>query len=86
MRVDYHRLFIKEHKKLQPKIRTAFQERLKIFFLNKFDPLLDNHSLGGEYSGCRSINVTGDYRAIFIEDGELIKFLRINTHHELYGK
>ena len=86
MRVDYHRRFKKEHKKLQLKIKVAFQERLKLFFIDKFDPLLDNHSLNGEYVDCRSINVTGDYRAIFVEYGEFVKFLRINTHHELYGK
>lgn len=86
MQVDYHRRFIKEHKKLHPKIREAFQDRLKIFLIDKFNPILDNHQLAGEYAGCRSINITGNYRSIFIESGEYIKFLRINTHHELYGK
>lgn len=86
MRVDYHKQFKKEHKKLQPKIKASFQERLEFFFIDKFHPLLNNHPLGGEFAGCRSIDVTGDYRAIFVEQGELVKFLRINTHHELYGK
>lgn len=69
MIVDYHRLFKKDWKHLQPKVKQAF-----------------NHKLQGYYEGCRSINVTGDYRAIFVEEVDSIKFLRIGTHVELYGK
>jgi len=86
MQVDYHRKFVKNLSKLQLNIREAFRQRLKLFLDDKFNPLLDNHQLHGEFFGCRSINVTGDYRAIFTEENEVVTFLRIGTHHQLFGK
>ncbi|MEK7610438.1 MAG: hypothetical protein AAB468_01680 [Patescibacteria group bacterium] len=88
MRVNYHRLFQKKFNKLTPKIKQALFLRLKSFFANKFDPILNNHGLHGRYPKFRSINITGDYRAIFTEQegGKMVTFLDIDTHHKLYGK
>lgn len=86
MQVDYHRKFLKNLTKLPPKIRQFFRQRLELFLNDKFTPILDNHPLHGEFFGCRSINVTGDYRAIFVEENEVVTFLRIGTHHQLFGK
>lgn len=61
--------------------------RFEVFEEDPFHPLLRNHPLAGEFSDCRSINITGDLRAIYEEiDFETIRFLRIGTHHELYGR
>ena len=49
-----------------------------------FHPLLNNHSLGGEYNGCRSINITGDIRAIFYVKTDVVVFINIGSHPELY--
>ncbi|MEK7622157.1 MAG: type II toxin-antitoxin system RelE/ParE family toxin [Patescibacteria group bacterium] len=86
MQVDYHRKFIKNLAKLPQNIRESFRQRLGLFLNDKFHPLLDNHQLHGEFVGCRSINITGDYRAIFTEENRVITFLRIGTHHQLFGK
>ena len=53
---------------------------------NQYDVLLNNHALSGEYVGCRSINITGDVRAIYeeIKDNHF-EFVAIGTHTELYG-
>lgn len=59
---------------------------------NKADPhhrLLNNHSLTGEYVGYRSINITGNWRAVFSEiqdeeGNELIVFKVLGTHSQLY--
>jgi len=48
-------------------------------------PLLNNHDVSKVYTGCRSINITGDYRAIFQDEGEIVIFITIGTHSELYG-
>ncbi|MEK7618030.1 MAG: type II toxin-antitoxin system mRNA interferase toxin, RelE/StbE family [Patescibacteria group bacterium] len=87
MRIEYSRRFLKDLKKCSPKIRLAFVSRLELFLGDKFYPLLNNHALGGEYSGCRSINITGDYRAVFeeYEGGKTIYFITIGTHSQLYG-
>jgi hypothetical protein len=29
--------------------------------------------------------VTGDYRAIYVEVADIVWFIRIGTHHELFG-
>ncbi len=86
MTIDYHRLFKKVWKRLPLKIKQGFRDKVKIFQNDRFNSTLNNHPLQGEYAGCRSINITGDYRAIFVEDTDSIKFLRIGTHTELYGK
>jgi mRNA-degrading endonuclease YafQ of YafQ-DinJ toxin-antitoxin module len=70
--------------KLPIKIEDAFNARLAIFLVNKFDPLLNNHELEGEYAGYKSINIMGDYRAIFQDFGDDILFITIGTHSELY--
>ena len=78
--------FRREYRRLPSKIQQQTDERLRMFKASQFHPLLNNHLLGGEYKGCRSINVTGDYRAIFEIRAEDYIFIRIGTHSELYGK
>ncbi len=80
-----HKSFKKNFKKLPPKIRKQFYERAELFAANKFNAILNNHSVDQAYTNCRSINVTGDYRAIFRENAEVAIFLDIGTHSELYG-
>lgn len=86
MRVDFAHSFLKILDKCPEKIRERFEERLSIFLDNPFSPELNNHPLRGEYSGCRSINVTGDWRAIFKKAGEDVCFVDIGTHSQLYKK
>ena len=66
-------------------MQLKFYERLDLFTGNKFHPILNNHSVDKRFPGCRSINVTGDYRAIFKEVGQEVKFVHIGTHSQLYG-
>ena len=76
--------FKKKFAKLSPKIQNKFYERWVIFQQNKFDPILDNHSVDKKYPGCRSVDITGDYRAIFREEDGIAIFVNIGTHSELY--
>ena len=85
MKPEYHKNFRKQFDKLPLKIQDKFGERLDLFLQNQFHPLLDNHSLTGEYEGCRSINITGNIRAIFYLKTESdIVFINIGSHPELY--
>ena len=86
MKIERHRLFRKGYKKLPRQVQLAFQERVALFVQNKYDPILHNHALSGEYLGKRSFNVTGDYRVIFVEQEDLVVLYLIGTHSELYGK
>lgn len=84
MEIVFHKQFKKKLKKLPVKIQNQFYDRLDLFVRNKNDKILENHSVDKAYSDCRSINITGDYRAIFKEDQNLAIFITIGTHSELY--
>ena len=88
MEIRYSRQFVKQFKKLPNDIKKAFKERLKIFLDDNYHPILCRHKLKGDFVGCHSLNVTGDFRAIFKEfdDEEIIVFSEIGNHHQLYGK
>lgn len=79
-----HRLFLKKFKKLPVKIRSRFGERLELFLAMPTDPSLNNHSVEKVFPDCRSINITGDYRAIFKVEQDTVIFITIGTHAELY--
>ncbi len=86
-RIDFSRKFEKNLKKAPKKIQVAFRKRLEMFLSDKFHPILNNHPLVGEYQNYRSINVTGDWRAVFREfqGGEVVYFDLLQTHSKLYG-
>jgi mRNA-degrading endonuclease YafQ of YafQ-DinJ toxin-antitoxin module len=85
MEIFLHKSFKKEYAKLQPVIKESFKRRRNLFLQDSFNPLLNNHSVDAAYPGCRSINITGDYRVVFRELGENAQFLHIGTHSQLYG-
>jgi addiction module RelE/StbE family toxin len=77
--------FNRKHLKLSLKIRKQFEERLIIFNNEPNARILNVHKLSGKYEGMWSINVTGDYRAIFDkQEGGLIIFIAVGTHSELF--
>jgi addiction module RelE/StbE family toxin len=87
MTIFFAKEFRKNYDRLQSRLQKMCDERLLLFETNPFHDTLNNHSLHGEYAGCRSINVTGDYRAIFYYEGaDAVRFIAIGTHHELFGK
>lgn len=85
MIIDFHKDFTKDFKKLSPKIKAKFKERLLLFEKDEFDTILNNHALKGTWVGYRSINVTGDIRAIFKRDDDRVLFVAIDSHSNLYG-
>jgi addiction module RelE/StbE family toxin len=85
MIIVFQNIFKKKFKKLSSKIKDQFDERLILFQKNKFDPILNNHSVEKRFPDCRSVNITGDYRVIFKEEKEdMYIFVNIGTHSELY--
>ncbi|MSU75562.1 MAG: hypothetical protein EXS55_03555 [Candidatus Magasanikbacteria bacterium] len=84
MEAVFHKSFKKKFKRLPPKIQAQFYTRLDLFLRDPFNAVLHNHSIDKAFPDCRSINITGDYRAIFQSQGELAAFITIGTHAELY--
>jgi len=77
MAVKTNSFFRKQYKKLSQKLQNKFIERLEIFKDYQSHPQLNHHLLHHPYEGCRSINVSGDIRAIYEIKGNDIIFIRI---------
>lgn len=86
MIITYSRVFKKMLRKQPAVIQEKFYERLILFVKDPYSPLLSNHALNGEWVGCRSINITGDIRAVFEKIGDnCSEFIDIGSHSELYS-
>ena len=85
MKLTFHLQFQKHCEKLHKKQRQHVTERLHLFLDDPFHPVLHNHALKGKYLDYRSINITGDLRAIYksVSETECI-FVAIDTHSNLY--
>jgi addiction module RelE/StbE family toxin len=79
-----HRNFEKSYAKLDENIKTAFRERRNLLLMDPDHPILSRHSLRGKWLGCHSINITGDYRAVFKMEGYIVIFIEIGRHGQLY--
>jgi addiction module RelE/StbE family toxin len=84
MHIEFHTSFKKRRKRVPEKIRLQANEYLRLFAQNPHHPLLNNHSLSGKRKGQWSINITGDWRAIYIIEENTIVFIDIDTHSNLY--
>ena len=85
MKILLHRNFEKKFPKLPLKIQEGFKMRRNLFLENPFHPLLNNHPLTGDRKSQWSINITGDWRAIYLFSGEnTVVFIDIDTHSNLY--
>lgn len=86
MKIRFHKNFDRQFAKLRPSEKKKAQERLQLFLDNQFNPVLENHPLKGSYTDYRSINITGDLRAIFkfLSENECV-FVAIDSHSNLYS-
>lgn len=77
--------FEKQLKKFPKKVKNKVMEKLLIFMTDPMHYTLSSHPLTGEWAGHRSINITGDIRAIYKKlDEKVVRFVTINSHSELY--
>jgi addiction module RelE/StbE family toxin len=84
MEVRFVRQFKKLYRKALAEIQVAFDSRLEMFLTNPNHPLLKSHPLRGKLAGCFTINITGDWRAIYELDNSTVIFLSLGTHSQLY--
>jgi addiction module RelE/StbE family toxin len=85
MNVTYSSQFLKMVRKLPPKIKSQLADRIELFATNPLHAQLRNHALHMPYKGSYSINVTGDYRAIYhLVDEQTALFTHVGTHSQLY--
>ncbi len=84
MQIVYLQSFEKQLQVMPQKIRESFMIRLSLFARNPFDVLLHNHKLKGKFKGYRSINITGDWRAVYKQQGDTVIFVALGTNSKLY--
>ena len=71
--------------KLSPKVKQKMSERIELFTNDPLSSQLRNHALYSPYKGSYSIDITGDYRAIYhLVDDKTALFTHIGTHSQLY--
>jgi mRNA interferase YafQ len=85
MTIAYSKNFIKQARKLSPELRKKLLERIEIFSKNPLHPDLRNHQLKGRYKDYRSVDVTGDVRALYLQKEDEAIFDTVGTHSQLYG-
>lgn len=88
MKVFFHKYFQKRYRKSSSKTQDKFDIQLEIFYKDVYDERLNNHELHGKYTNHKSINVTGDIRAVYRKVSmatEDVIFVDIGTHGELYS-
>jgi addiction module RelE/StbE family toxin len=85
MTIAYSKNFIKQAKKLHLEARKKLLERIAIFSDNPLHPLLRNHQLKGKHKEYRSIDITGDIRALYMQKENEAIFDTVGTHSQLYG-
>lgn len=84
-KIEYTKKFRKQYSRLNPKIRTQFKNRQRLWLDNPYNTQLHLHMLTGRYTGLYSINITGDIRALYEKiDGSYVIFGFIGTHSQLY--
>lgn len=89
MNIKYSTTFKKQYKKAPKQIQNKIKERLSLFIQNPMIAILNNHALTGKFQGRRSVNITGDWRAIYsirvsLESKREYYFEFVGTHSQLY--
>lgn len=86
LEIKFSREFIKMSNKCPKNIRSKIRERLDLFKIDPYNPILNNHSLKGKYKDLRSINITGDWRVIYKPNKThtIAMLLLVGTHSMLY--
>ena len=83
--IIFHKNFEKQYIKLKEGDKKRFKEKTNVFSIDQFNPILNNHPLKGKYKGYRSINISGDLRAIYkMKTKSCFVFVAIDNHSNLY--
>ena len=85
MNIAYSKRFLKTVRKLPPKVQAQLADRIELLGANPLHKQLRNHALHTPYKGSFSIDITGDYRALYhLIDEQTALFTHVGTHSQLY--
>lgn len=87
MKIKYVGQFIKHfYRRIQPypQLNHQFDERVKLFLKSPNHPILKSHKLKGKKKDRRAFSVTGDIRVVYFIERDIIYFIDIGTHNQVY--
>ena len=84
MQINFTKRFAKQRDKAPTKIQKSLNTKLELFIMDPFNGQLDNHPLKGRLKPYRSIDITGDWRAWYVEVDDVAWFDVLGTHSQLY--
>jgi addiction module RelE/StbE family toxin len=86
MRYILSKRFEKDFAKLPKSTKEKAIDVFELFVVDSQNPGLRVHPLKGRWVGHFSIDITGDTRAIyFIVEKDMVRFVAIGSHSQLYG-
>lgn len=85
MKISFSKRFIKQAKSLDVLVRQKVLKKIEVFSINPLHPSLRNHCLKGKFKQYRSIDITGDIRALYLEGEDEAIFDAVGSHSQLYG-
>lgn len=85
MKASYSKNFLRQYTKLPEKTRQKVDERILLWQADPLNPRLRTHQLKGKYKAYRSIDITGDVRALYLQKEDEVIFDAVSTHSQLYG-
>ena len=86
MQIVYSQQFVKDFKRLDPRIQIKAKEKELIFRENPFNGLLKTHKLSGRLEGLWSFTVDYDCRIIFELESEKLVIFHAIGGHSIYKK
>jgi len=85
MKITFSKAFVKQAEKLSPRLQTKLYESITLFRDNPSHTSLRNHALKGKYKTYRSIDITGDVRALYLQQDTEVIFDAVGTHSQFYS-
>lgn len=85
---SYTKQFKKDIKRIQKSGKKTEKLKKLLYILTEeeypLSPLYRDHSLEGEFKGCRECHIEGDWLLIYEIIGDDIYFIRTGSHSELF--
>ena len=89
MKIKTYLSFEKAYKKrIAPnkKLILKTEERIILFKSNRKSSILKDHGLTGVKRRLRAFSITGDIRVVYYTHKDIVYFIDIGTHNQVYGK
>jgi len=88
MNITLHPTFVKHYRKRiasNANLNTKTQERIKLFKLDRQNPLLKDHQLTGAKKHLRAFGITGDIRIVYFpKSANHVILLDVGSHNQIY--